>query len=161
MSNLFHEKTAESIRSELERLEVRHAELQTALRVVEGLAVDEEDLVTTVADNATTAVAAPQSGDPLVYPGVHIDFTGAGNLLERVIRIAEAVGNEPPLDSMEMAHCLIQRGASKADPHNLRSHITNALAGHVDFQKTGPGQYRYEPAGGVTLSSSGSTSNSS
>ena len=145
-------KTARMIREKLEKLEAERADLQVALRIVEGLEADGDDVVTTATDSA--------SAESHVYPGVDIDFAGTNNLTERLIRIAEAMGDER-LDSMEMAHCLIQRGASKADPHNLRSHITNALAGHVDFQKTGPGQYRYEPAGGVTLSSSGSTSNSS
>ena len=145
-------KTARMIREKLEKLEAERADLQVALRIVEGLEADGGDVVTTATDSVTA--------EPQVYPGVDIYFAGTNNLTERLIRIAEAMGDEC-LDSMEMAHCLIQRGASKADPHNLRSHITNALAGHVDFQKTGPGQYRYEPAGGVTLSSSGSTSNSS
>ena len=159
---MYDRKTAEKIRARLEKLEIEQAELQTALRVVEDLAADDDDLVTTVADVATPTTA-PQSGEPWVYPGVDIDFAGATNLLERVIRIAEIV--DGPLDSMDMARCLVQRRISKAAPHNLRSHITNELKGHASFPKIGPGKYQYTPesqADGETLTpSSSSTSNPS
>ena len=142
-------KIAEKLRSRLQKLEVERAELLTALRVLEQYATGDEGEVTDIADVAadggdvvTTPATAKPSG-PAAYPGVEIDFTGAANLLERVMRIAEAV--DGPLDAMEMARYLVDRRVSKADPHNLRSHIINAISGHAEFVKVAPGKYRYVP----------------
>ena len=125
-----NEKTAEQIRSRLQELETERAELQTALRVLERFATG-------------SAGTVSPSGEPDPYSGVDIDFTGASNLRERVVRIAEAV--DGPLNSMDIARCLVHRGISKAAPPNLRSHITNALADDADFAKIAPGRYEYMP----------------
>ena len=151
-----NEKTAEMIRSRLQELEVEREELLIALRVLERFATGSEATV-------TTATVPAGMVEPMVYPDVSIDFTGASNLLKRLIRIAEAV--DGPLEAMDMAVCLIQRGVSGAARRNLRSHVINQLRDDPSFEKTGPGQYRYMPKAkahgeAVTLSI-GNTSNPS
>ena len=123
-------KTAEMIRARLQELEAEREELQTALRVLERFATG--GMGTTV-----------PSSEPDPYPGVDINFIGANNLLERLIRIAEAV--DGPLEAVDMALCLIQRGVSNASRRNLRSHIINALRDDPDFAKVAPGRYEYLP----------------
>ena len=54
-----------------------------------------------------------------MYAGVEIDFTGAANHRERIVRIAEAV--DGPLVINDMAQCLVERGQSNAKVENLRS----------------------------------------
>ena len=157
-SNLSTGKTARMIREKLEKLEAERADLQTALRIVEGLEADDGGVVTTVTGGATPADGVGATADPdehWVYPGMDIDFAGTSNLLERLVRIAEAV-RRTVWTPWRWPAALSSAGPPRPAPHNLRSHITNALKDDPDFVKTGPGQYRYVPAGGVTLPSNGS-----
>ena len=88
-------------------------------------------------DSKTAAADVKSEG----YTGVAIDFAGAGNLTQRLVRIAQAV--DGPLDVRETAQCLIQHGLSKAKARNLRSHIINTLRDEPDFSKVGDGKYEY------------------
>lgn len=90
------------------------------------------------ATNSETAVADAEMDG---YSSIAIDFTGAGNLTQRLVRIAQAV--DGPLDVKDMARFLIQHGLSKAKVRNLRSHIINVLRDEPDFSKVGDGKYEY------------------
>ncbi len=115
---------ADKINNRLKELEIERNELQTALRVLNRfIGVDKSNLV---------------------YPDVEIDFTGAGNMRECLVRIAEAVPG--PLDARDMALYLIQRGLSGAQPRNLQSHIINKLRNDPDFVKASTGSYEYIPS---------------
>ena len=148
------ENIAEKMRSRARELEAELAELQDALKVVERFEEGRDQAVTTFAESAPGAVtgfadAAPAQSpaatpEPPVYDGVVIDFSGTTNLLQRVIRIAEAVDDEE-LDVLDMALCLVQRGVSGAAVQNLRSHISNDIKDHPDFVRVGTRKYRYLP----------------
>ena len=117
-------RAADKISNRLKELEIERNELQTALRVLNRFTdVDKSNLV---------------------YPDVAIDFTGAGNIRERLVRIAEAVPR--PLEARDMALCLIQRGLSGAQLRNLQSHIINKLRDDPDFVKYSTGSYEYLPS---------------
>ena len=122
----------ESITARLQEVEAERADLLTTLRTLERF---------TVATDAAT------DNGP-VYAGVEIDFTGAANHRERVIRIAKAV--DGPLVINEMAQCLVERGVSKAKVENLRSHVSNAISGDPDFEKIDAATYRYVPKTAAT-----------
>ena len=115
---------ADKINNRLKELEIERNELQAALRVLNRFTdVDKSNLI---------------------YPDAEIDFTGAGNIRERLVRIAEAIPG--PLDARDMALYLIQRGLSGAQPRNLQSHIINQLRKDPDFVKVGTGSYEYLPS---------------
>ena len=78
---------------------------------------------------------------------MEIDFAGADNLRERLVRIAQAVPG--PLESRDLAQCLIQRGLSNAQPRNLQSYIINQLRDDPDFVKLGASRYEYRPDQGT------------
>ena len=115
------------IRGRLRELELEYERLRIASQEQSESARDPE-----------TAVADAETGD---YSLVAIDFTGASNLTQRLVRIAQAV--DGPLDVRETARCLIQHGLSKAKARNLRSHIINVLRDEPDFSKVGDGKYKY------------------
>ena len=115
------------IRGRLRELELEYERLRIASQEQSESARDPE-----------TAVADAEMED---YSSVAIDFNGAGNLTQRLVRIAQAV--DGPLDVKETARCLIQHGLSKAKARNLRSHIINVLRDEPDFSKVGDGKYEY------------------
>ncbi len=128
------------IHSQLEELESQIPEAALHLQQL----VDRRDELLTTARVIRQTVATPESSDDApVYPGIDIDFTGATNLHQRLVRIAEAM--DGPLDPMDMARCLIQRGQSKEMPKGLRGHITNALKDEPDFPRNDDGTYYYVP----------------
>ena len=86
---------------------------------------------------------ANEHSDYATYPGVSIDFSEASNLRERIVRIARVVSG--PLHTMDMANCLVERGASNVIPSNLRSHIINLLRDDPDFPKVAESTYKYVP----------------
>ena len=119
-----NENAIQQINERLREVDAERTELLTALRVLERLTTPEQNL-------------------EQVYSGVVINFARADNLYDRLVRMAEAV--DGPLDTMEMARCLIQRGVSKASAKNLRGHIINELRDAPDFEKIGTGSYEYRP----------------
>ena len=119
----------ETITARLREVEDERADLLVTLRTLNRLVVEAEG--DAVAD------------DGPMYAGVEIDFTGAGNLTQRLVRIALAVDGLLVIN--EMAQCLIERSQSKAKPENLRSHISNALSGDPDFRKIDAATYEYVP----------------
>ena len=123
------------IRARIRELELEYERLRIASQEHNDFATDPE-----------TAVADVEMAG---YSLVAIDFTGASNLTQRLVRIAQAV--DGPLDVKEIAHCLIQRGLSKAKARNLRSHIITALRDEPDFSKVGEGKYEYLSKDRVSL----------
>ena len=117
------------IRSRIRELELEYERLRLASQ---ANGESETDSKTAVADVRSEG-----------YTGVAINFTGANNLTQRLVRIAQAV--DGPLDVRETAQCLIQHGLSKAKARNLRSHIINTLRDEPDFSKVGDGKYEYLP----------------
>ena len=115
------------IRSRIRELELEYERLRIASQEQGKSATDPE-----------TAVADAETED---YSLVAIDFTGANNLTQRLVRIAQAV--DGPLDVRETAQCLIEHGLSKAKARNLRSHIINVLRDEPGFSKVGDGKYEY------------------
>ena len=117
------------IRSRIRELELEYERLLKASRKPSEYATDPETPI---------AVVHAETED---YSSVAIDFTGARNLTQRLVRIAQAV--EGPLDVRETAQCLIEHGLSKAKARNLRTHIINVLRDEPDFSKVGDGKYEY------------------
>lgn len=126
------EKAIEILRDELAKKDAERAKIASVINTLEALC------------GADGNSPMPVLGGP-VWPGVDIDFAGATNLEQRVLRIAEAVPG--PLRGMDIALCIIQRGLSKATPDNLRSHIVNLLREHPAFERVGVGEYAYNLAG--------------
>ena len=117
--------------------------VEARLQVVED---ERQDLLAAmrVLERAATEVAPDEdAGDGPMWPDVEIDFTGVANNRDRVVRIAQAV--EGTFSTKDLAKCLVERGQSKAKVENLRSHVSNAIAGDLDFIKTDDGKYRYGP----------------
>ena len=90
--------TTEYVTARLQEVENERRDLLAEMRVLERAAME--------ADPDAHAATGP------VYAGVEIDFTGAANHRERVVRIAEAV--DGPLVINDMAQCLVERGQSNA-----------------------------------------------
>ena len=77
--------------------------------------------------------------------GVSVDFRGAGNLLERVIRIGEAVEAEGKLlNATEVARFLIGMRQSGSRLDVLRRSVRDVLNNHPHyFEYLHPGTYRF------------------
>lgn len=64
--------------------------------------------------------------------GVHVNFDGARNLLERVIRIAETAPGTP-LNVTQVARLLARHGETQAVVHNLAVNVKRAMDGRPDL----------------------------
>ena len=115
------------IRARIRELELEYERLHLESQTPTELPADPETVIADIKSEG--------------YTGVAINFTGANNLTQRLVRIAQAV--DGPLDVRETAQCLIQHGLSKAKARNLRSHIINTLRDEPDFSKVGDGKYEY------------------
>ena len=132
--------TSEQVNARLRELEAKRAQieseeadLQVVLRVIDKMGCDQP----------ASPVAVPQWE---IYPGVAIDFTGATNLLQRVLCVFRAVGS--PLDIMDVARCLIERGLYHGQAKNIRGNISNELKDNPDFVRVGVGLFEYRPERG-------------
>ena len=92
----------------------------------------------------------PQTGpgkpveDPRIdLTGLSVDFTGAPNVLERVLRIGEAAGGRL-LNATKVARFLIEAGVSRGKLENLRGNVSDALTGNPDyFMPVGPATFQF------------------
>jgi hypothetical protein len=130
------EYALELARKRLKELDAERSDLHIFIRVHKQLLASDKDVAQTDKEYM----------DHSVYPGVDIDFTGANNLYERLVRIGQSV--EGTLKAKEIALCLIERGESNASPRNLYASIVNQFRDDPDFEKVGRGQYRYVPQTG-------------
>ena len=131
--------TAEQVNARLRELEAKRArieseeaDLQVVLRVIHNIGCDQP----------ASPVAVPKWE---IYPDVAIDFSGATNLLQRVLRVFKAVGGS--LDIMDVARCLIERGLYNGKAKNIRGNISNELKDNPEFIRVGVGLFEYRPAG--------------
>ena len=70
-----------------------------------------------------------------------IDFTGARNVVERLVRIADRSGGV--INITKSAEIIIAAGLSRQRKENLRSSIYREVQGHPDWEKVSPGMFRH------------------
>ena len=133
-----------------------------ALRILEG----EQDGTDPMAFVAVSGI--PTGGPEVVTPalnrrsrrvtpeidltGVHVDFAGTENLLQRVIRVAETLPGQR-LNVSQLAYLLIRLHESQAKHHNLSVRLDREIRDRPDlFERieTDRATYRYLGAGAHT-----------
>ena len=85
-----------------------------------------------------------------------INVDGARNLLERIIRIAEATGGV--IHTVRVAEYLVATGHSKSKVANLRAHVHDVCANSEFFIKNGKNFFKRLPESGELLTGTGSES---
>ena len=85
-----------------------------------------------------------QVNDPRIdLTGLSVDFTGAPNVLERVLRIGE-VAEGRLLNATRVARFLIEAGASHGKLENLRGNVSDALTNNPNhFEPVGPATFQF------------------
>ena len=92
---------------------------------------------------AATDSISSQQNNTTDLTGLAVDFTGAANLRERLIRIAQA-GEGVLLNLTKVSRFLIEAGESQATIPNLRTNVYGIVNGSPDlFEKVSSGTYRY------------------
>ena len=90
---------------------------------------------------------APIERPPMNLKDGDIDFSGAKNLEERLVRIAKATMDGVVLCT-QVRDILIETGELRSSRRNMRNAVQTLLSKHRDFQHIAPGAFRYLPSRG-------------
>lgn len=135
-----YDKLGQEIR---EKMEIQAA-LGLTRAIFQGLSSSELVPSVQIHDHIPQTGPGKQVEDPRMdLTGLSVDFTGAPNVLERVLRIGEAAEGRL-LKAKKVARFLIEAGVSRRTLENLRGNVSYALTGNPDyFMPVGPATLQF------------------